>query len=138
MIPLLLGEGAHEVVNGHVHAARFPARLELQGAVGNGHGGVRGNDVNMVGLDGHAIGYFADAHDGLFGNEFGEHAFVFGIQMLDQDEGHACVLGKITHEFGEGFDSAGGSADGGNQEVVLVFWREGIAVARGGGWLGAP
>ena len=92
----------------------------------------------MVGFDGHAIGDFLDKHPGFFRNEFGEHTFVFRIQMLDQNEGHAGVVGKATHEFGEGFDSACRSADGGNQEVVLVVWRRGIAVPRGSGRPGAP
>ncbi len=84
----------------------------------------------MVGLDGHAVGNFLDAHGRLFRNEFGEQAFVLGIKMLDQDESHACIVGKVSHEFGEGLDSASGSADGGNQEVVLGFGRTGTLLLR--------
>ena len=39
---------------------------------------------------------------------------MFRIQMLNQDESHSCIGGKIGQEFGESFDTAGGGAHGGN------------------------
>src|SRR5207302_7999131 len=62
-----------------------------------------------------------DPHGRLLGNEFGQQAFVFGIQMLNQNEGHAGIVRKASDQFGEGFDSAGRRADGGNQELVTAL-----------------
>ena len=42
------GEGAKEMVNGHIAAARGFARNEVQRAVFDGHVGVGGNYVNVV------------------------------------------------------------------------------------------
>src|SRR5215469_3749073 len=94
--------------------------------VGNGHGGVWRDDINVIGFDGHAVSDFLDAHGGFFGKKFGEHAVMFGVEMLNEDEGHAGIGSQVADELGESFDSARGSADGRNQEVPLSI--------RGRGW----
>jgi hypothetical protein len=74
----------------------------------------------VVGLDGHAVGDFLDAHGGFFGKKFREHAVMLGVEMLNEDEGHAGIGSQVAHELGESFDSARGGADGGDQEVPLA------------------
>ena len=111
---MLLGEGAHEVVDGHVKRVRIATRSELQGVIGNGHGGVGWDDVKMVRLDDHAIRDFLHTHGGFLGEELGEHAVMLGIEMLNENESHACVGGKIAYEFGERFDATGRRADSGD------------------------
>lgn len=121
VMALLLGESAHEVVNGHVKAAGIAAGRELKAVIGDGHRSIGRNDINMIGLDAHAAGDFLDAHGGFLGEQFGEEAVMLGVEMLDEDEGHAGIGGQVGDEFGEGFDAAGGGADSGNQEIVLAF-----------------
>src|SRR5436305_12740542 len=110
MIALPLGESAHEMVDGHVKAATFAAWRVLQGVFGNGHGGVGRNDVNVIGFDGHPDGDFLDEHGGFVVKKFGEHAVMLGVEMLDENEGHAGIGSPVADVFGESFDSASVSA----------------------------
>ena len=47
---------------------------------------------------------------------FLQHAFVGGIEVLHENESHAGVFREITKQFGEGFQAAGGSADADDRE----------------------
>jgi len=108
----------------------------LKRVIVNGHGGVGGNDVNLIRLDRHAIGNFFDAHGGFLREEFSEHAVMGGVEMLHEDEGHAGIGGDVTEEFRDCFDSACGGANGRNQEVVsgILVERESVLL-RSTGWL---
>src|SRR5207253_351986 len=88
---VLLGEGAHEVIDGHVNAVGFLAGPQLQRVVGDGHGGIGGNHEEMIGHDVHAVLDFGDFDLGVLGQQVGEDAVVFGVQMLDENVGHAGV-----------------------------------------------
>jgi len=138
MIALPLGESAHEMVDGHVKAATFAAWRVLQGVIGNGHGGVGRNDVNVIGFDGHPVGDFLDVHGGFFGKKFGEHAVMLGVEMLDENEGHAGIGSQVADEFGESFDSARGSANSGDQQVALAIRERGRISAGRIEWVVPP
>lgn len=77
---------------------QFAARSELHRVIGNGHGGIGRNHVNVIGLDGHAVGHFLDAHSCSLGEEFDEHAVMLGIEMLNEDKSHAGIGGEIADE----------------------------------------
>ena len=44
---------------------------------------------------------------------------MLGIEVLNEDEGHSRVWGNMTDKFGESFETAGGSANGDDQEIVI-------------------
>ena len=131
---LIFGERAHEGVDGHGLAANFFAGGEVQSALGNGHGGVWGDDVNAIGLDDHGVANLADGHGSFFGNELGKQAVMLGVEMLDEDEGHAGVWREVAEQLGNGFQAARGSSDGNNEEMVIgtsamipvAFWFGGF------------
>ena len=111
------GEGAHKEIDGQMLAADL-AGGEVQGMVLNGHGGIGRNDVDVIGLDLHAILHFDDGHGCGAGDQLGEHAFVLGIEMLNEDESHSGVGREMGEKFGEGFQAAGRSSNGDNGHVV--------------------
>jgi hypothetical protein len=45
------------------------------------------------------VGGFADVHGSFLGKQFGEHAVVLGIEMLDEDEGHAGVGSQVGEQI---------------------------------------
>ena len=114
-IALSFGEGTHEMVDGHVQAPGLLAGTQLQGVIGDGHGGIGRNDVDVIGLNGHAVGHFFDGHGGFLGDQLSEQAVMLGVEMLNEDVGQAGVRRQIGDEFAEGFDAARGGADGNDQ-----------------------
>ena len=62
---------------------------EVQRAVADGQIGSRGNHIDVIGLDRHAVGCLLHRHRGMAGQQIDHHAFVCGVEMLDQDESHA-------------------------------------------------
>jgi hypothetical protein len=64
----------------------------------------------MVGQGTRALpGFRHRKHRGLAEN-LGQHAVLFGREMLEQHEGHARVSGQVAEEIGEGLQAAGGGA----------------------------
>ena len=109
------------MIDGHVNAVGFLAGPQLQRVVGDGHGGIGGNHEEMIGHDVHAVLDFGDFDLGVLGQQVGEDAVVFGVQMLDENVGHAGVGRKIAEQVGDRFDAAGGGADGHNGEALRVL-----------------
>jgi ribosomal protein S8 len=60
----------------------------------------------MVGLDRHAIRRLAHGHQRVAGQQVHHHAFVGGIEMLDQDESHAGAGRQGLHELSAGVEAA--------------------------------
>ena len=79
----------------------------MQNAVQKGHVAVRRNHIDGVRLNRHAVFHFMNRHFGVASDQFGQDALVFGIEMLDEDEGHARVRGRMGEELLEGFQSSG-------------------------------
>jgi hypothetical protein len=69
------------------------ARRKAQSTPGNGHCGIRGDHVNVIRSKDHAVPDLDDGHGRFFGDEFGQHAAMFGVEMLNQDESHSRVCG---------------------------------------------
>jgi hypothetical protein len=64
----------------------------------------------MVGDNGHALRGLDHRHRRLPGQEVDQQALVVGVEMLDQDEGHAAFRRHVRKEILEGVEPAGGGA----------------------------
>ena len=67
--------------------------------------------MEVIGRHAHPVGDFDDAHGGFACEQLRENAVMGGVQVLDEDEGHACVGWKMTQKVGQRFDTAGGGAN---------------------------
>jgi hypothetical protein len=74
----------------------------------------------VIRLDPHAVLHFDDRHGCRAGDQLGEHAFVFGIEMLNEDESHSGVGREMGEQFGEGFQAARRSPNGDNGHIVRL------------------
>ncbi|EDY16639.1 hypothetical protein CfE428DRAFT_5752 [Chthoniobacter flavus Ellin428] len=99
------------MIDRHVHAHVFAAAHELEAIPGQDRVGVWREDVNVVGLESHAVADFPDGHAGDAGEEFRELALVSGIEMHDDHETHAGVGGEMLEQGEGGLETAGGGAD---------------------------
>jgi hypothetical protein len=90
LTPLIVRQGAEEVVDGHM--GRLP-RPQPQNAFADADGRVRRNHVDLVGLHPHRIRYLAYRHGGGPAQKLGQHAGVLRVQVLDQHERDSRVDG---------------------------------------------
>ncbi len=67
---------------------------EAQCAVDDRQVGSRRDDVEMVTFDGHSLRRLKNRHCCGAGQQLHHHAFVRGIEVLYQDEGHAVIGGQ--------------------------------------------
>ena len=65
-----------------------------------------------------------DHHPGGPLQQFGHDAPVGGIEVLDDDEGHAAVVGHMAQKLLQGFQTAGGSANADDREGLGRGWRQ--------------
>jgi hypothetical protein len=105
------------MVNGHVYAATFFAGAKKQSMVLDGHSGV-GDHINVIGVDGHPISDFGHGHLGVLGEQVGGHALVLGVEMVNQDEAHAGIVGEMLDEIGNRLDAIGGCTDGHDNKLI--------------------
>jgi hypothetical protein len=100
--------------------------LELETALVEGHAGIGGDDVDAVGPNLHAVLDFMDRHGGGAGEDFAQQAGMFWGEVLDQDEGHACVLGQGLEQMAKGIQASGGGSDSDNRSDnrELAFWDD--------------
>src|SRR5579863_6977946 len=96
--PTIGGQRAEEEIDGQVRLARFvDARKERQDAVQDPDVGVGRNDIDVIGLDALAILGLAHRHCRRFGQRLGEQAWVRGIEVLNEHEGHS----RVARQLGE-------------------------------------
>ena len=67
----------------------------------------RWNDIEVVGLELHAIRRLAHGHRGVPGQQVHHHAFMRRVEMLDQNESHAIALGQRADQLPAGLKAAG-------------------------------
>jgi hypothetical protein len=113
---LLQRERAEEVVDGAAVTAFLERFAELQSAVLEGERAARGDDVDVVGFDGHAIAHFLHRDPRAAAQDVAEHARVVGREVLHDDIRHAAVFGHLIEEFLERGQAAGGRADADDDE----------------------
>lgn len=83
-------------------------------------------DIDGIDFDGAVVAGFDDGHRGLSREQFDHGAFMFGVEVGNNDKGHA---GRAWHGGEEAFksiESAGGSDDSHD-------WKVGV-LGRGGSW----
>jgi len=73
-----------KIIHRQVRGLLGSAGGQTQHVSGDSHVGVGGDDVDMVGADGHAVGDFRDRQARGFGQQIGQFALVSGIQVLDE------------------------------------------------------
>ena len=115
-----VGERAKEYVYRHAPARRRLQRGKPQMSIDAGEVFARGDDVDVVGRDGHAVLGLDDGHRGVAGEEFGQGALVLGGEVEHDDEDQPGVGGHGLKEAGESLDAArrAAQADHGRQLVA--------------------
>ena len=69
-----------------------------------------GQDIDVIGLRHRAVPGFRHRQHGGLAEDLGQHAVLLGREVLQQDEGHARVLGQVPQEIGEGLQAPGGGS----------------------------
>jgi len=115
-LALVLGEGFKEMVYGAMSAAFHLAFLKFEPGLGHNHAGVGRDNIDVVGLDGEVVGDLGNVHGGGAGQELGQGAGMVGVEMLDEDEGHAGVWGQVFEQKREGLQASGRGTDSDNRE----------------------
>ena len=89
----------------------------LQRALSDSQIGTGRDDVEMAWLNRHSIDGLVYFECRMRGKQTCHQALVRGVQMLDQDEGHACVLGNMIDEPGAGFQPSSRCPDPHHEET---------------------
>ena len=111
MPALIRGKRDQEIVDCHALTTRLLRQTESQDALVNRHVTIRWNDVDVVQLDWHLVRDFDHRQFGDALQDFRQHADVFGIQVLDQNECHAALRGRTPKKLLEGVQTPGGGAN---------------------------
>jgi hypothetical protein len=69
------------------------------------------NNVNSIGRDFDAVPRFDNGNVCVAPKQLRKLALMVRVQMLDEDEGHACVSREVLEKIIEGLEAAGRSAD---------------------------
>ena len=112
--PALRGERAEQRVDG----ARIAAG-DAQHAAREQERGVRRNDVQMVGGEGHAVARFGDRHCCLPGQDLGQHAAVRRVEVLHQHERHPGRRRQLGEQLRHRLQPPGRRTDAGDREGRL-------------------
>src|SRR6266850_3306344 len=103
---LVMGQRAQEIVDRTVLAPGLLAGRQPQDAPFHAHGDARRNDIDVIRLRGYLIRDLGDGHDRGAGKDLREHAGVGGVEVLDEDKGHAGIGRQGVQELGERFEPA--------------------------------
>ena len=68
------------------------------------------NHVDMIGFYASLAGHFGDGHFAFLGKQFREMAVVFRIEVLNQHECHAGIVGQMAEQLRECLQPAGRGA----------------------------
>ena len=91
-------------------------RLQHEYALRDRERRVRRNDVDLVGFGGQAAGREVDRQRADARQQVNHVAFMFRIEMLDQDEGDARVGRHVAQQLGVRLQPAGRCPDAGNRK----------------------
>ena len=103
--------GSAEGINGETLRAKRKQRSKEEDILCKREGGVGGKDIHLVGFDRHPIPDFAHVHGGHASQQAGQKTGMGGVQMLDEDIGHARRCREMLQQSGERFEPARRSAD---------------------------
>ena len=105
---------------------------KVERTVFNGQVSSRRDNIEVVALDRHPVCRLKDSHGRMTGQQIHHHAFVCGVEMLDQDEGHTAVGWQRVQEAPADVKTACGGANCHNREEFGVSrgtagWRNSLA-----------
>ena len=128
---LIVGQRAQKEIDRCLPAAALHRPGQAEHAAGDGHVLVGRDDVDAVGLDGHALSGLDDRHGRVPGEQLDHQAFVRGVEVGDEDEGDTAVRGHGGEKLLEGVEPAGRSDQPGHGQFQSAsFPRRGILVGR--------
>ena len=88
---LVLGERSQERVDGSMLPPHFRSRHQFEMAVRHQHGSVRWDHVDPIGLNQRLIVDLGDRHCRVSTEDLGEHALMFGGEVLHEHKRHASI-----------------------------------------------
>jgi len=81
------------------------------------------NDVAVIGLDFHAVDGLAHGHRGVAGEQLNHHAFVGGVEVLNEDKRHAGGGRQRVEQLAAGIKAARRGADADDREGARRLGR---------------
>ncbi len=123
-----VGQRGEKGIDRQALAARGGRRHQGQRVAGQAQVAVGRYHVDAIGFDHHAVRDLAHLHRRHALQQLGQHALVFGIQVLDDDVGQAAVGRHAGQEIADRFQPAGRGTYG--------HHRHGIVRRGGAGWGG--
>jgi hypothetical protein len=98
---------------------------QRQLAVGQDHALVRRDQVDAIGLDGHALSGLDDRHRRFAAQDLRHLALGVRLQVHDEQQGHLRVGREMPQELGERLQAArrGADADDGERQRALLLGR---------------
>jgi hypothetical protein len=101
LVALVGRERFKEVINLAMLAVSSVARTQLEDPVLDRHAPIRGNHIYVIGLNGRIVDDLEDGQCCGSTEQLGKLAFMLGIEVLDKDEAHSCVIRKMLNEPSE-------------------------------------
>lgn len=81
------------------------------------------DNIEMVAIDPHSLDRLKNGHRGMTREQVHHHAFVGGVEVLDQDEGHAAIGRQRVQKASAGVKTPCRSANSHDEEVIGIFRR---------------
>ena len=113
-------QGTEEAIDWRAVAARLNWRRHSQPAVFNGQRGVRRDDVDAVGCNLNGIAGLLDSHIRASRQQLRQGACMIGGKVLDDDKRDTGIGRHVFEEFFKRLQTACGSAQCRDQELVRV------------------
>jgi len=110
-LAILLRQRVQEIIERQPRTVRRLRPRQPQQAVMHREISLRRNDVDMVALDRHAVGYLQYGHRRMQAEQIDHHAGVRRFEMRNQHKGDPGIRGQRLEQFPESFKPAGGGTD---------------------------
>ncbi len=125
---LIAGQRQEEIVDRAAQPARLDEVGQFQHAAANGQAPAGRDDIDAIGLDPLQPLALAHFQIGMPVEQLGEHGFVIGVEMLDDDERHAGRRARRGQHFAQGLQPAGrcADADHGHRGDAVILTRSGL------------
>ena len=90
----------------------------MEHAARDGQESARRDHIDMVGLNRHPVRRQTNGHFGMAREQFGQKAFMGGVEVLDNEIGHAATGGQCAQKIAACLQPTGGSPDGDDRKVI--------------------
>ena len=118
--PPVLRQGTKEGIDGGPYPLPLNHFQEREGAVQDGHVLIRDRDIHGIGFYTQTVPSRYDPHYGMPLNQFRQYAGVLGVQMGNQNKGHAAAGRHAIEESLEGFETAAEATDSHDIEGISI------------------